>query len=124
MARGVSVAMIHDIKMNPNEDAVIDRLEFLQYMLVTMGKVSQEDVDKVLGMFDALDEDGSGSLDVEDIKAAERRKKLAAMGGPPAAAPQSTRPKPKADNNPLSAVAAMIRGTPKFLETLKKPLLG
>ena len=31
-------------------------------------QVEEEDIEKVLGMFDALDADGSGTLDVEDIR--------------------------------------------------------
>ena len=54
-------------------DQSIDKLEFMQYMLVHMGKVSQEDVDKVVRMFEALDEDGSGKLDAEDILEGQRR---------------------------------------------------
>ena len=65
--RGVTEGMIAD--MDKDGGGSIDKGEFLQYMLVAMGKVEQEDIDKVIGMFDQLDADGSGSLDIEDVRA-------------------------------------------------------
>ena len=61
--RGVSEAMI-DV-MDEDHSGSIDRVEFLTYMLTTMGKVDKEDITKILGVFDALDLDGSGSIDKE-----------------------------------------------------------
>ena len=77
--RGVTEGMIAD--MDKDGGGSIDKGEFLQYMLVAMGKVEQEDIDKVVGMFDQLDADGSGSLDIEDVRAfnASRRGEWAAV---------------------------------------------
>ena len=101
-----------------------------------MGKVSQEDLDKVLGMFDALDEDGSGRLDADDILAAQRKKASAieSVAGGAAVAPTSATPPPEVppttatppQKSPLDAVAdgtaAMARGL--GLNALAQPLLG
>ena len=48
-------------------------------MLVEMGKTSREDIEKILDMFDKLDADGSGKLDIEDIKAHNAKQMI---GGP------------------------------------------
>jgi len=45
----------------------IDLAEFIEYMLVKMGKVGQADVDKIKRQFKELDADGSGVLDHDDI---------------------------------------------------------
>jgi len=63
--RGVSEAMIEE--MDADKSGSVDKAEFLRYMLITMGKVEEEDLDKVLGMFDTLDIDGSGTIDRDDI---------------------------------------------------------
>ena len=115
--RGVSIGMLHDIKANGGADTPaaggtaveVERGEFVQYMLVAMGKVSQEDLDKVLGMFDALDEDGSGRLDADDIIAAQRKRE--GGGTAPIAPAAEDAPPPK-------------KKTRGFLATLTKPLLG
>ena len=121
--RGVSVGMLNDIKLNANQDDAIDKYEFLKYMLVAMGKVTQEDIDKVLQMFDAMDEDGSGQLDEADIREAQRKRSDAKgrTGGAPATA--RVAPRAPAAVAPIapSAEASMSRGN--WLNTLTKPLL-
>jgi potassium channel subfamily K len=122
LARGVSVGMLHDIKKNMDCDGndSIDKLEFLEYMLVTMGKVSTEDIEKVTGMFDLLDEDKSGQLDAEDIRLFQRKRKASAAGGAPApAVPMVAVEEPSA-----TADAEMARGSWFGLSVLKTPLLG
>ena len=86
VARGVSEEMIDE--MDEDGSGAIDRCEFLRYMLVSMGKVEREDVDKILGVFDTLDLDGSGSIDKEDVRLQERergvkRSKAASAHDPP-----------------------------------------
>ena len=53
VARGVSQAMLYE--MDENHTGTIDRGEFLKYILLAMGKVEPEDVEKALRMFDQLD---------------------------------------------------------------------
>lgn len=94
VARGVSEGMISEIDRDGSGS--VDRSEFLQHMLVHLGKVEQDDIDKVLAMFDALDADGSGSIDAGDIRAraarhGSREAGLAAvaMGGAPLVASEA-----------------------------------
>jgi potassium channel subfamily K len=79
VARGVTETMID--AMDCDGTGSIDRGEFALYMLVAMGKVEQEDVDKVCSMFDRLDQDGSGTLDVDDVRAARETSVGAGAGG-------------------------------------------
>ena len=107
VARGVSEGMIRD--MDADASGAIDRCEFVTYMLVAMGKLEQDDVDRVQGMFDKLDADGSGTLDVEDIRAAEEKKRRFE---------ETKRMFSKAASESVVAVPS-----PSKLEVLKKPLL-
>ena len=43
-------------------------LEFLSYMLVTLQKVSQEDIDELSNLFHTLDKTGDALLSVDDLK--------------------------------------------------------
>ena len=45
----------------------VDRAEFLQYMLVNMNKAQEDDIAMINALFDSLDADGSGVLDINDI---------------------------------------------------------
>ena len=62
VARGVSEAMLAE--MDTDRDGRVDRGEFLKVVLVAMGKVDREDVDKALEMFDALDGGRTGVLEL------------------------------------------------------------
>jgi len=53
----------------------ITRLDFLKYKLVTLGRCEQWMIDDILSQFDMLDEDGSGTLEVDDFKRAEKRER-------------------------------------------------
>jgi len=55
-------------KMDANNDNTVTKDEFLVYMLKTLDKVEQDDIDKILALFEKLDKDKSGSLTVEDIE--------------------------------------------------------
>ena len=62
--------------MDADGNQEIDLAEFLEYMLVNMGKVSQMDITKIKNQFHELDVDGSGVLDRDDI-AIMKKKALA-----------------------------------------------
>ena len=70
VARGVTEAMIH--QMDSDGTGSVDRFEFLKSMLLQLGKVEEDDVAKIIKMFDDLDADGSGTLDIDDIRKANR----------------------------------------------------
>merc|ERR1712137_373069 len=61
------------LAMDTDGDASIDMAEFLEYMLVKMGKVSKIDIEKVKSQFRELDVDNSGALDAEDIRIMQER---------------------------------------------------
>ena len=48
-------------------DGEVRRMEFLTKMLVRLGRAEQQDIDEILAQFDVLDEDRSGTLDMNDI---------------------------------------------------------
>ena len=54
--------------MDEDGDGEVDRLEFLTKMLVRLGRAEAADIDEILQQFDVLDADGSGTLDMQDIK--------------------------------------------------------
>lgn len=54
--------------MDADKDGKVDKAEFLSYMLVTLQRVDQEEIDKLLHLFDKLDVDKSGALDQEDLR--------------------------------------------------------
>lgn len=63
------------LAMDTDGDASIDMAEFMEYMLVKMGKCSKIDIEKVKAQFRELDVDGSGALDQEDIRIMQERLK-------------------------------------------------
>lgn len=106
--RGVTEAMIRE--MDSDGSGGISRAEFLEYMLVAMGKLEAEDLEQVIAMFNQLDADGSGELDVEDIRAFQRVRR---------ASRSSASAEASAD---ASAELGMARGA--GAGALQKPLLG
>ena len=86
-----------------------------------LGKVSQEDLEKVLGMFDALDEDGSGHLDEEDVRMYIRKKRALAAGASIADV-EATKSRPVAPAVDTPAAAPLALGN--LFGALQKPLLG
>ena len=111
VSRGVSEAMIAD--MDKDGSGSIDKGEFLAYMLIAMGKLEPEDVEKVNGMFDHLDADGSGSIDVDDIRAAAQMKQRF----------EENKLKFAKAASSSSAAKQVPTKSPSKLEALKKPLL-
>jgi len=61
------------LAMDTDGDASIDMAEFMEYMLVKMGKVTKIDIEKVKAQFRELDVDGSGALDQDDIRIMQER---------------------------------------------------
>jgi Ion channel len=53
--------------MDADDNGKVDRVEFLSYMLVTLQKVSREDVHDILQLFAKLDVDGSHYLNKDDL---------------------------------------------------------
>lgn len=53
--------------MDADNDNKVTKLEFLTYMLKTLGKVDQSELDYIISIFEKLDKDGSGTLTKEDI---------------------------------------------------------
>mmetsp|Transcript_31104 Transcript_31104/g.81504 ORF Transcript_31104/g.81504 Transcript_31104/m.81504 type:complete len:526 (+) Transcript_31104:129-1706(+) len=66
--RGLSAALIAEL--DEDGDGEVTKLEWLKGMLVALDEADGELIDIILNQFDNLDRDGSGSLDIDDIKAA------------------------------------------------------
>ncbi len=60
-------------KMDTNQDDAVTKDEFLVYMLKTLDKVEQDDIDSILKLFEKLDQDGSGALTRNDIECIPRQ---------------------------------------------------
>jgi hypothetical protein len=54
--------------MDSDQDGQVNQAEFLAYMLVTLHRVGQDDVDSLLALFKKLDTDHSGTLSREDLR--------------------------------------------------------
>jgi Ca2+-binding EF-hand superfamily protein len=53
--------------MDRNTDGKVDYEEFVRFMLVSMGKVTMEDMDRLKGLYEDLDVDHDGSLQINDL---------------------------------------------------------
>eukprot|EP00547_Thalassionema_nitzschioides_P001255 CAMPEP_0194216036 /NCGR_PEP_ID=MMETSP0156-20130528/18224_1 /TAXON_ID=33649 /ORGANISM="Thalassionema nitzschioides, Strain L26-B" /LENGTH=354 /DNA_ID=CAMNT_0038944705 /DNA_START=14 /DNA_END=1075 /DNA_ORIENTATION=- len=53
--------------MDMDMDGVVSRAEFLLFMIMHMGKVEEEFIDKLKTVFDQLDKDKTGTLTVADL---------------------------------------------------------
>eukprot|EP00456_Euglypha_rotunda_P036275 TRINITY_DN2786_c0_g3_i2.p1 TRINITY_DN2786_c0_g3~~TRINITY_DN2786_c0_g3_i2.p1 ORF type:complete len:406 (-),score=64.01 TRINITY_DN2786_c0_g3_i2:17-1234(-) len=51
----------------------VTKLDFMMYKLVALGRCEQWHIDDIISQFDALDEDGSGTLEIADFKKAQER---------------------------------------------------
>jgi len=58
---------LHEVVAKDN-DGTVSPEEYIIYTLLKMGKVDDETLELLRDQFKALDADGSGSLDVDDIK--------------------------------------------------------
>lgn len=54
-------------RMDTDHDGRVDRGEFLSFMLVAIHRVSQEDIDKNMRLFDKLDREKTGYLTKQDL---------------------------------------------------------
>jgi len=63
--QGVTMEVIKAI--DEDNSGEIDRAEFLAYMLVHMGKAEPFDINEINQLFNVMDRDGGGTLDVNDI---------------------------------------------------------
>jgi len=64
--RGVSKEVLQAIDLDKSVE--MGRYKFLSHMLVHLGRVNVSDIDNINHLFDILDRDSSGTLDVGDIK--------------------------------------------------------
>jgi hypothetical protein len=55
-------------RMDFNNDGVVSERKFLIYMLVTLQKVEQDDIDEILKLFHKLDKTGDGVLTTDDLE--------------------------------------------------------
>jgi hypothetical protein len=60
--------------MDEDGDGQVCRADFLEFMLVAMGKIDRQLLDELRKHFERLDVDGSGYLDKADLVAAARKK--------------------------------------------------
>jgi hypothetical protein len=67
--------------MDTGGDGEIDKGEFLEAMLIRLGKITKEDSFPIMKKFDELDADKSGFLDQDDIPLHQRPKAAAAASG-------------------------------------------
>jgi hypothetical protein len=68
---------LSDIKrMDLDNQGGVSREEFLVYMLVTLQKVEEEDINEIINVFQKLDKTGDGVLTSEDLVAGIRRTKI------------------------------------------------
>ena len=70
VSRGVSADLIESL--DRDGDGQVTRAEFIRHMLVSSGLVDETEMVKVETLFDALDVDGSGTLDAADIVGAHK----------------------------------------------------
>lgn len=61
-------------QMDANHDGCVDREEFITFMLVALQKVDQESIDELKMIFHALDADGNGTLEKNDLVALNQRR--------------------------------------------------
>jgi len=55
--------------MDKDGNGIVSRLEFLEFMLLTMDKVDEDDLEQIHSQFDIMDRDNSGELTRDDIVA-------------------------------------------------------
>jgi potassium channel subfamily K len=61
-------------KMNADGDGEVSMLEFVEHMLLAMGKVDKTMLDELHAQFNRLDADGSGGLQQDDLEILTERK--------------------------------------------------
>jgi hypothetical protein len=64
--RGVTLQMIEEMDVDGSGE--IERIEFLQTMLVEWGRCTSDDIAFINEVFDELDRDAGGTLNADDIR--------------------------------------------------------
>jgi len=68
------IVTLCDLKqMDANNDGHVDREEFMLFMLVALQRVDQEAIDELKTIFHALDANGNGKLEKDDLVALNER---------------------------------------------------
>jgi len=57
--------------LDKSGDGQVDKMEFLAYKLVAMGRVQTKDIDEIMARFDQLDTDKSGQLTMDELEDSE-----------------------------------------------------
>ena len=65
---GRDVTLEHLMKMDENMNGQVSKREYVEFMLLEMGLVSQDQIKELHEQFERLDVTHSGYLDVEDLK--------------------------------------------------------
>ena len=66
VARGLSERML--VEMDAGDSGTVDRGDFLKFILVALGKVTPDELEKVMIMFDRLDTAGAGAINVNQAR--------------------------------------------------------
>ena len=66
LERGVTAELLDDL--GEKDGGQVGRYAFMRYMLVASGQMEEAEMIKIDALFDALDVDGSGSLDAADMR--------------------------------------------------------
>ncbi|KAL1521752.1 hypothetical protein AB1Y20_021406 [Prymnesium parvum] len=115
VARGVFHDMLQE--MDGDGSGSIDMCEFLRYMLIKLGKVKDSDIQMIQDMFDKLDTDRSGTLDVHDIRAEQAR-----LEGTPL--PKLVPAKSASITQDSPSFWRWASGVSSLMQDLKKPLMS
>eukprot|EP00937_MAST-01D_sp_MAST-1D-sp2_P000116 g116.t1 len=78
ITRGVSEAMIMEI--DDSGEGSVDKWEFMSYMLVKLGKLKRADILQMEEVFNLLDQDGSGEIDLDDVRRSQQLRRAQKMG--------------------------------------------
>lgn len=65
LQRTMTIADLHT--MDEDKDQKVSKHEFLSYMLVSMQKVEQDDIDEIMDLFKRLDVSKTGWIEKEDL---------------------------------------------------------
>eukprot|EP00553_Chaetoceros_curvisetus_P007517 CAMPEP_0204627394 /NCGR_PEP_ID=MMETSP0717-20131115/13574_1 /ASSEMBLY_ACC=CAM_ASM_000666 /TAXON_ID=230516 /ORGANISM="Chaetoceros curvisetus" /LENGTH=112 /DNA_ID=CAMNT_0051643611 /DNA_START=62 /DNA_END=400 /DNA_ORIENTATION=- len=68
-------------RMDEDGDKKVSKEEFIKFMLVALGKISEEDWGQVDDLFDRLDDNGDGCLSYEDVLSMVEQSKASMSSG-------------------------------------------
>lgn len=72
MIAGALINEAQLLEFDTDGDGSIDKYEFLSKMVVMTGECEQEKIDEIMAKFDELDEDGGGTISVEELRKFEQ----------------------------------------------------